>query len=319
MPSQVTHGHRRVNQSCRKALQCGERDCRIIIISSIFRHPPKGATDEKGVRQAVIGCRGTGFIACQATCAKLTGMSCPSCGQRKGRRECPALGATICAICCGTKRLVEIRCPPTCSYLAAAREHPAAVVKRQREQDVALLLPTIRHLTERQHQLFFLLHSVVARHKPDAAEPSSRRGCRPGCRGGRVHAGDGRPWGAVRAHSGVAPCAETCPRDYGDDRRDSGTRNEDLRWRAGDHVARHRTGRKGHSQTGGRGHRIYLARWPAPSGRRPTNWRRDAQACKFPDSALTLLQYEVCAPGRCDAGRNVSEKNSPDVLLVPVP
>jgi hypothetical protein len=94
-------------------------------------------------------------------------MSCPTCGQRKGRRECPALGATICAICCGTKRLVEIRCPASCGYLAAAREHPAAVVKRQRERDVALLLPTISHLTERQQQLFFLVHSVIARHQPD--------------------------------------------------------------------------------------------------------------------------------------------------------
>jgi hypothetical protein len=49
----------------------------------------------------------------------------------------------------------------------AAREHPAAVVKRQQERDVAVLLPTISHLTERQHQLFFLMHSVIARHKPE--------------------------------------------------------------------------------------------------------------------------------------------------------
>jgi hypothetical protein len=41
------------------------------------------------------------------------------------------------------------------------------VVKRQQERDVALLLPTISHLTERQYQLFFLVHSVVARHRPD--------------------------------------------------------------------------------------------------------------------------------------------------------
>jgi hypothetical protein len=49
-----------------------------------------------------------------------------------------------------------------------AREHPAAVVKKQQERDVAVLLPTISHLTERQHQLFFLIHSVIARHKPEA-------------------------------------------------------------------------------------------------------------------------------------------------------
>lgn len=94
-------------------------------------------------------------------------MACPQCSQRKGRRSCPALGQTICAVCCGTKRLVEINCPPDCVHLATAREHPAAVVKRQQERDVATLLPTLRDLTERQHQLFFLFHSVIARHSPE--------------------------------------------------------------------------------------------------------------------------------------------------------
>lgn len=94
-------------------------------------------------------------------------MTCPVCGQRKARRECPALGKTICPVCCGTKRLTEIACPPGCVYLASAREHPAAVVKRQQERDVAVLLPTIRNLTERQYQLFFLFQTLIARHKPE--------------------------------------------------------------------------------------------------------------------------------------------------------
>ena len=94
-------------------------------------------------------------------------MICPLCDEQKARRACPALGKQICAVCCGTKRLVEIQCPDTCPHLVAAREHPAAVVKKQQEQDVAVLLPTINHLTERQHQLFFLIHSVIASHKPD--------------------------------------------------------------------------------------------------------------------------------------------------------
>ena len=92
---------------------------------------------------------------------------CPVCDQRKGRRACPALGQTICTVCCGTKRLVAISCPAGCAHLAVAREHPAAVVRRQQELDVALLMPTLRHLTERQHQLFFLFHSVIARYTPD--------------------------------------------------------------------------------------------------------------------------------------------------------
>jgi hypothetical protein len=99
--------------------------------------------------------------------AKLMAMTCPLCGQRKARRSCPALHQTICPVCCGTKRLVEIACPDTCPHLATAREHPAAVVKRQQQEDVAILLPGIRHLTERQYQLFFLFHTAIARYKPE--------------------------------------------------------------------------------------------------------------------------------------------------------
>lgn len=94
-------------------------------------------------------------------------MLCPLCRTRKARRACPALGQTICSVCCGTKRLVEIRCPADCRYLASAREHPAAVVERRREADFALLLPIVRDLTRRQAQIFFLLQATIARHKPD--------------------------------------------------------------------------------------------------------------------------------------------------------
>jgi hypothetical protein len=94
-------------------------------------------------------------------------MTCPVCAQRKAKRACPALAQTICTVCCATKRLVEINCPADCPHLTAAREHPAAVVKRQQERDVASLLPSIQHLTERQHQLFFVVQTVIARHRPE--------------------------------------------------------------------------------------------------------------------------------------------------------
>lgn len=94
-------------------------------------------------------------------------MACPVCRQRKPKRACPALGQTICTVCCATKRLVEIDCPASCPHLAAAREHPAAVVKRQQERDVAVLMPHIQHLTERQNQLFLVFNATIVKHQPE--------------------------------------------------------------------------------------------------------------------------------------------------------
>ena len=47
---------------------------------------------------------------------------CLSCSERKGKRSCPALEGMICSQCCGSKREVEIQCPPDCSYLAHSKQ-----------------------------------------------------------------------------------------------------------------------------------------------------------------------------------------------------
>lgn len=90
-------------------------------------------------------------------------MLCPLCRERPVRRACPALGHDICPVCCGSKRLVEIRCPDTCAYLATARSHPPAAVRRQQEQDTALVAPGMAGLSGDQQQLFFLCLTLVDR------------------------------------------------------------------------------------------------------------------------------------------------------------
>lgn len=81
--------------------------------------------------------------------------SCPSCRQRKGKRACPALEKEICSHCCGTKRRVEIACPPDCVWLGA---HAASWDGREKERlrDVRRLVPHLQGLTEDQARLFFL-------------------------------------------------------------------------------------------------------------------------------------------------------------------
>ena len=87
--------------------------------------------------------------------------ACPLCNRRKARRSCPALGKQICAICCGTKRQIEITCPSDCSYLQSSTAHPPAVIQRQQERDLRFLLPTFQGLTERQYLILFMVQSFL--------------------------------------------------------------------------------------------------------------------------------------------------------------
>ncbi len=96
---------------------------------------------------------------------------CPLCSQRKARRACPAVGRQICAICCGTKRLVEIACPSDCPYLATAREHPPAATVRRQQHDVTQLVEAMRDLGERQSQLFWLINAFLVDYKAPELQP----------------------------------------------------------------------------------------------------------------------------------------------------
>jgi hypothetical protein len=98
--------------------------------------------------------------------ATMSPVICRLCGQRRTRRACPALRHDICAVCCGTKRLVEIRCPADCGYLAAAREHPPVAAVRQQQEDLEVAGQLVRDLNERQSQIFFLVATFVVRYEP---------------------------------------------------------------------------------------------------------------------------------------------------------
>lgn len=100
----------------------------------------------------------------------IAGVICPLCGTRRAKRGCPALAQQICAVCCGTKRGVEIACPDDCAYLNTAREHPAAITMRQRQRDLALMLPFVRDLNSRQGELFSLVSTFLQRYEPGELE-----------------------------------------------------------------------------------------------------------------------------------------------------
>jgi hypothetical protein len=103
--------------------------------------------------------------------AKLAGMTCSLCGTRKARRSCPAVRHMICPTCCGTKRQKEIACPPTCVYLGNAEAHPPAVVQRQRERDLPMLVQMIEGLTAPQGEALSLLQARIRMHRAGAIPP----------------------------------------------------------------------------------------------------------------------------------------------------
>ena len=74
-------------------------------------------------------------------------------------------------MCCGSKRLTQIQCPPDCIYLASAREHPPAAAVRRHQRDLSLVVQFMRDLSERQTQIFFLVASFLLKYQPPELQP----------------------------------------------------------------------------------------------------------------------------------------------------
>lgn len=146
------------------------------------------------------------LIAPSINCKLEDVVLCPLCQTRKARRACPALARQICAVCCGTKRLVEIDCPPDCGYLAAAREHPPAAVLRRNQDDLAAVGRLARDLNERQSWLLFRVLAVLAE---DRAGGSSALALPGVGRGAREAATDAQ---AADAAAALAATYETSAR-----------------------------------------------------------------------------------------------------------
>jgi hypothetical protein len=82
--------------------------------------------------------------------------ACPVCGQRKGRRACPAKGAPICSTCCGSKRRVEIDCPPECVWLEGAHDAGWNGRETEKRRDARRFAPHLQRLTRAQADVFFV-------------------------------------------------------------------------------------------------------------------------------------------------------------------
>ncbi|HXV64015.1 MAG TPA: hypothetical protein VEK15_25170, partial [Vicinamibacteria bacterium] len=70
-------------------------------------------------------------------------------------------GELICSRCCGTKRRVEINCPPDCPYLHGS--HDSKWISETRRKEDARFLAHFLALETPQAEFLFFLHHVVLR------------------------------------------------------------------------------------------------------------------------------------------------------------
>jgi hypothetical protein len=85
---------------------------------------------------------------------------CPKCGQRRGKRFCPALDTLICPQCCAEHRLNTIRCPEDCPHLQKEFYQLARREERARTRGKPFLDTLQRlFLTEPSRRFAYHLHS----------------------------------------------------------------------------------------------------------------------------------------------------------------
>jgi len=87
--------------------------------------------------------------------------TCPLCSTRPAKRYCPAKEKQICAVCCGTKREVEIDCPSSCAYLKASRSYGAEKLEIDPELAIKIRKYDDRFV-ERFHRVLMAINAAVA-------------------------------------------------------------------------------------------------------------------------------------------------------------
>lgn len=90
-------------------------------------------------------------------------MKCVICERRKAKRFCPAKRASICPVCCGEKRGVEINCPPDCTYFVEGQKHHHQKVMQHRiKKEGAGSYIRKAELYNRNPQVFAKLERIFA-------------------------------------------------------------------------------------------------------------------------------------------------------------
>jgi len=92
-------------------------------------------------------------------------MKCVLCEKRKAKRTCPAKEGSICAPCCGEKRVLEVDCPETCAYLKAGREHESSEFAKRLQSGDPLEQEKNRQILSENRDVIAHLEYTIAQHR----------------------------------------------------------------------------------------------------------------------------------------------------------
>ncbi len=90
-------------------------------------------------------------------------MKCVICDKRKPKRYCPAKRASICPVCCGEKRGVEINCPLDCKYFVEGqKQHNKKVLKQRLRKEGAGSYVRRAELYSKNPEIFATIEKSIA-------------------------------------------------------------------------------------------------------------------------------------------------------------
>lgn len=88
---------------------------------------------------------------------------CTLCNKRKAKRYCPAKRESICPVCCGEKRGVEINCPLDCQYYVEGQKHLQKKIMHQRiKKEGAGSYVRRAELYSRNPEIFYVIEKAIA-------------------------------------------------------------------------------------------------------------------------------------------------------------
>lgn len=97
---------------------------------------------------------------------------CKICGVRRAKRSCPAVGAGICTICCGTEREVSLSCPLECEYLQEAHSREKTIPVAEKDLAAPDIQVTEEFVASHEELVLFAIYSLLQAtlHTPNAVD-----------------------------------------------------------------------------------------------------------------------------------------------------